>query len=76
MTGYKNGLCNNSSDLNLLMILKTSDGKPFDLPINLSPVADSDDINNPLAVIDVVHNPVVADSDSPQVLFTMQFTRT
>jgi len=47
----------------------------FDLPIRLSPMTDSDDINNPLAVINAVNNPVVSDSDTPKVLFALELTR-
>ena len=38
-------------------------------------MANSDDINNPLSVIDAVNNSVVSDSNTPQVLFAMQLTR-
>jgi hypothetical protein len=37
----------------------------------LSPMTDSDNINNPLSVIDAVNNPVVSNSDTPQVLFAL-----
>ena len=47
----------------------------FDLPIGLSPMADSDNINNSLSVIYTVNNPVVANSDAPQVLFALQIAR-
>ena len=46
-----------------------------DLPVGLSPMADSDNVNNPLSVIDAVNNPVVSNSDTPQVLFALQLTR-
>lgn len=46
----------------------------FDLPVGLSPMADSDKVNNPLSVIDAVNNPVVSNSDTPQVLFALQLT--
>jgi hypothetical protein len=49
--------------------------KDFDLTIGFSPMADSDNINNPLSVIDAVNNPVVSNSDTPQVLFALQLTR-
>jgi hypothetical protein len=38
-------------------------------------MADSHNINNPLSVIDAVNNPVVSNSDTPQVLFALQLTR-
>jgi hypothetical protein len=38
-------------------------------------MTDSDDINNPLAVINAVNNPVVSDSDTPKVLFALELTR-
>jgi len=47
----------------------------FDLPIGLSPMADSDNINNSLSVIYTLNNPVVANSDAPQVLFALQIAR-
>jgi hypothetical protein len=43
--------------------------------IDFSPMADSDNINNPLSIIDAVNNPVVSDSDTPQVPFALQLTR-
>ena len=47
----------------------------FGLAIGLSPMADSDNINDTLPSIDAVNNPVVSNSDSPQVLFALQLTR-
>ena len=47
----------------------------FGSAIDFSPMADSDNINNPLSIIDAVDNPVVSNSDTPQVLFTLQLTR-
>jgi hypothetical protein len=47
----------------------------LDLAIGLSPMTDSNDINNPLSVIHAVNNPVVADSNTPQILFAMQLAR-
>jgi len=47
----------------------------FDLAIGLSPMADSDNINDPLSVIDAVNNPVVSNSNTPQVLFALQLKR-
>lgn len=47
----------------------------FDLTIGFSPMSDSDNINNPLSVIDTVHHPVVSNPYTPQVLFAMQLTR-
>ena len=47
----------------------------FDLAIDLAPMANSDNINNPLSVIDAVNNSVVSDSNTLQVLFAMQLTR-
>lgn len=35
----------------------------FDLPVGLSPMADSDNVNDPLSVIDAVNNPVVSNSE-------------
>lgn len=43
--------------------------------IDFSPMADSDNINNPLSIINAVNNPVVSNSDTPQVLFALQLTR-
>jgi hypothetical protein len=40
----------------------------FDSAIDFSPMADSDNINNPLSIIDAVDNPVVSNSDTPQIL--------
>src|SRR5207249_12165885 len=51
------------------VILQRRPGAPWldcDLPVGLSPMADSDNINNPLSVIDAVNNPVVSNSDTPQ----------
>lgn len=47
----------------------------FDSAIDFSPMADSDYINNPLSIIDAVNNPVVSNSDAPQILFALQLTR-
>ena len=38
-------------------------------------MADSDYIDNPFPIVDVEYNSVVANSDTPQVLFAVQFTR-
>jgi hypothetical protein len=38
-------------------------------------MADSDNINYPLSVIDTVNNSVVSNSDTPQILFAVQLTR-
>jgi hypothetical protein len=38
-------------------------------------MADCDNINNPLPVIDAANNPVVSNSDTPQVLFALQLPR-
>jgi hypothetical protein len=46
-----------------------------DSAIDFSPMADSDNINNPLPIIDAVNNPVISNSDTPQVLFALQLTR-
>ena len=47
----------------------------FNLAIGLSPMTDSNNINNPLSVIDAVKHPVVSNSDTPQVAFALQLTR-
>jgi hypothetical protein len=47
----------------------------FDSAIDFSPMADSDNINDPVSIIDAVNNPVVSNSDTPQVLFALQLTR-
>jgi hypothetical protein len=47
----------------------------FDSAIDFSPMADSDNINNPLSIIHTVNNPVVSNSDTPQVLFALQLAR-
>jgi hypothetical protein len=46
----------------------------FGSAIDFSPMADSDNINNPLSIINAVNNPVVSNSDTPQVLFALQLT--
>lgn len=47
----------------------------FDLTIGFSPMADSDYIDNPFPIVDTENNSVVANSDTPQVLFALQFAR-
>ena len=47
----------------------------FALAIGFSPMADSDYIDNPFPIVDAENNSVVANSDTPQVLFALQFTR-
>jgi hypothetical protein len=37
----------------------------FNSAIDFSPMADSHNINNPLSVIDAVHDPVVSNSYTP-----------
>jgi hypothetical protein len=49
-------------------------GLDFDSAIDFSPVTDSHNINNQLPIIDAVNNPVVFNSDTPQVLFALQLT--